>query len=640
MGLFRKDKGDEPSDVQQRIREMNYLEEVTGTGATADLYRQYRNFFTQLKEDNADAVSAAGKLSGMVEEITESSAGLKRIAGVINSGVEKQTADVNASIEVTDHFSNLITSMQQESDSLIDMAVTMDGQNNDGLTAVTNLRENTKKNSEALGHITSELSKLVEKIQSISDVTQVLFNLASQTNLLALNASIEAARAGEAGKGFAVVAEEVRKLSEESREASENINTSIEDITGELDNLRTVMDESQETFTQQDTVVSKVADAMGAIHDTTDEFIESQKKFGDEFSSLGDEKQRLVDSVSNIQSVVEEFSATVQQITSLAGNQDQTTGFLTKQTESLQGKLDAVSSLTDRVKTVDTRPPKTKVEFIWDIDDPFWDPTNRQAEKAAKILDCDIRIDAPPVRGEEGAQLMAGYVDKAVADGYNAIVISPFNHPAVHKAVKAASDAGVQILFLQSVFDDVPYISEIGTDSLACGASGADAMVREIGSSGKVAIGMWSDTHLDMVEARAKGFIDRAKAAGLEVVEYDIPGEPSEEEAQKYIEGLLEKHPDIKGVFATNVAWGLHYGEYLKRHPDKDFAVVTVDFTKGMIPYIREGYISDGIAQRNAIWGSTALEMLSDHLAGKPVDRYRDTGTFAVNRANLDIYAG
>lgn len=71
---------------------------------------------------------------------------------------------------------------------------------------------------------------MLDKANSIGEVTDTIAEIAGQTNLLALNATIEAARAGETGKGFAVVASEVKSLASRTARATGEIGEQVKGI--------------------------------------------------------------------------------------------------------------------------------------------------------------------------------------------------------------------------------------------------------------------------------------------------------------------------------------------------------------------------------------------------------------------------
>ncbi len=74
------------------------------------------------------------------------------------------------------------------------------------------------------------VEELDERSRRITEMVDLISEIADKTNLLALNATIEAERAGSAGRGFTVVATEVKGLAMQTSQATDQIREITDDL--------------------------------------------------------------------------------------------------------------------------------------------------------------------------------------------------------------------------------------------------------------------------------------------------------------------------------------------------------------------------------------------------------------------------
>jgi len=627
--------------VINRLLDWDFSGDYDSAGAAGKrgkLMRDYSRFFNDFVRDFRDIKVISDQLAGIIEDMLDSSENVRTAAEYIATGSQSQLEDMGRCQDIADELSDKIMYMGEKSKEMTQLAREMGDISEYGRTIVQNLSSSQKENYESNLAIINEIYALLEKTSKITDITKQLDSIASQTNLLSLNASIEAARAGEAGKGFAVVASEIRKLAQESQNANLVISSNIDEIMQQLDHLKNAVDGSRETYDHQTKVVSEVIDAFSKINNYIDGFIRSQNEINQDVIMLTQEKEKLISAFHNITGVIQQSSAMTAEVSSLAIGQNNTANIMFRMAQDLYNKVEGISGNISRIRTNNEESRKRKVAVIYDVENEFWNPTTKETRKTAKALNYDVDFFAPKTR-EHGADEMLtalrGYVD----GGYDAIVISPIDSPEIRNILLEAANKGIKIIFINSALEGVPYETLIETNGIELGKNAARTARQLLNDRGEVVVGLWSDVKISSIEKRAEGFIDElSRNSNIKVHKKYISSNPTEAEVNKLMESIRREHPDVRLVYATNVDWGIAYGEYVKKNRS-DIIVLTVDLTRDISELIKSGFIKAAIAQRAFSWGSMALDYLVDIFQGKPVTKYIDTGTYEVNSNNLEIYS-
>jgi methyl-accepting chemotaxis protein len=180
------------------------------------------------------------------------------------------------------------------------------------------------------------LARAKHELEGISEISDMIADVADKTNILSMNAAIESAHAGTSGKGFAVVAEEIRKLSDTASENASNIEKLVKIIAVSLNNSSASAVQSREV--------------LAATKTTVDTFVAAFSEIGSSTRELSQATKEILEAVSNINAssltIKQEGSKAAQWSRKIEGDMELvgiTSEQVVKRVESIQENIDILS---------------------------------------------------------------------------------------------------------------------------------------------------------------------------------------------------------------------------------------------------------------------------------------------------------
>ncbi len=278
--------------------------------------------------------SGTEEANANVEEVSAGAGQVAKNATAVSVNVEKSLESINQVQSAMEDLSRTIQDVATRSEATAKIVHDTSDFSREGM----NLARKTEQGMQGITRSSNDVNGIILEIKGqmdkISEIVNLITDLANQTNLLALNAAIEAARAGDAGRGFAVVASEVKSLAVESRASAERISDMIENLQVQTNSAveavsasnagvkegSAALENTIASFTRIADSIEQVTRNVGDVASATEEQAASVEEITASVNEVNGLMQNTARESTDAAAASEESSAAIEQISKVIGN--------------------------------------------------------------------------------------------------------------------------------------------------------------------------------------------------------------------------------------------------------------------------------------------------------------------------------
>lgn len=262
----------------------------------------------------------------------------------------------------------------------------------------------------------------------------------------------------------------------------------------------------------------------------------------------------------------------------------------------------------------------------------FWQAVKLGAENAAARNGVKITFEGPNTEAEIDKQ--TDILNAAIAKKPQGLGFAALDSQAQIPSLKKAADAGIPIVAFDSGVDSDLPLTTCTTDNLAAAGGAAKGLAEAIGGAGEVAAVIHDQTSATGI-GRRDGFLNELKQNYPNITVVDVQYANDALKAADTIKTILQAHPNLKGMFASNEGAAIGLAVAMKETGSK---IVGVGFDSGKTQKdaILDGTLLGSITQNPVGIGECVVDSLAAVRRGETLPTVVDTGFYWYDASNMN----
>ncbi len=284
----------------------------------------------------------------------------------------------------------------------------------------------------------------------------------------------------------------------------------------------------------------------------------------------------------------------------------------------------------------DSGPRKREIGFLMTLDHPYWQNMRLGAENEAEKLGVEITIE----NAKEDPVLQIEQVKEMIAKRVDLVCLVPMKSEPLVRGVQMLNRAGIPVVIVnREVAEGCEYVCYTGTDTYSGAVVAARILAEAMGGTGEI-VEFHQHLGTGPEVARSRALRDVLKDYPEIKPVARIPHKGERDVVKTEMQTLLEKYPDLAGVYAHGDNFAIAAAQVCRKVGRSNIKVVGMGGSQEMIEAIKEGLVTGTSYQQPEEEGRSGVRLAVRYLNGEQLEERYPIECPPITRENADQFRG